>query len=1235
MSFFKKNKIISILSILFVVSSLTAYFFDRGILFWNPKETHLGFNLQNVTQKLHERSRKADFLIKKTYSLLGDTAINRESLTNIAEFLKEQDTEKEAFSLFIYENDTLKYWSSTQMDINKIFNDSIIKNRILLSGTGYYLQNHLTKLNINILCFSLIKREYPIENQYLSPRFYKELGIPKNVSIQTDKNALGIDIADIDGKFLLKLMPAYATFSQKPYFNTSIFFYVLSTLLFLLLIYFSANKISKINKFYSFLFLSVLLLLLRYLTIQYKFPANIYHFELFKPQYFSQSFWFGSLGDFLINALLLFYISYFAFSQVQFSKIRIKNFPIGKIILITFTLVNFEFNYQYINYLIQNSSINFVLYKILKFNMQSFLGYTIISLMLGTLWLWSEKLIKELGKIKSKENYFALIIGVLLGIILNLMTYKTNFVWAYLFLLIFIVTIYYFRHYYNKAIYFSYVILVILLSSYTVLLVQKDVIQKETEIEKVIAINLAAERDPIAELFFIEKQKNLESDTLLINILKQTNFNADELRKYLIDKYLKGYLSKYDLQVTICTPQDSFWIDDENREVRCYDYFNQIISFSGSRLRRSQFYFIDNLNGRISYLGWLKFNLGNKIPELSVLMELDSKLQTEETGYPELLLDKRVNRKSRYKDFNYAKYKYNTLITQHGAFPYDIRLKLQQPKDSEFSRFVKNGFHHIAYWLDKDNVIVVSRKENSLIDYLISFSYLFLAFYILTSVLVFAYKIYHKEYKIRFGLKWQIQFSMVAMLVITLLVVGSGTVYYIFDLYQKKHLESLNEKIQSINNELSHKLLYEPGLTKKWNSFEYRNLNELLMKFADVLYIDVHLYDAQGSLLATSRPEIFTNNLQSRQMNYQAYFALILQQRQKFFHKEHIGNLEYLSAYLPFRNVDNKILAYVNLPFFSKQSEITSEIYTLTVTVLNVFVLLILIATFIALFTSNQITQPLQLIQQNMRDIQLGKSNSPINYHKDDEIGQLVSQYNKMLSELQLSAELLAQSERESAWREMAKQIAHEIKNPLTPMKLSVQYIKRSWENGDDNFNNRFEGVTQTLIEQIDALSAIASAFSNFAKMPRSKMQIIDCKEILINSVTLYNSDDEIDIKFNDNGLDNLNVFVDKKELQRVFINLIKNGIQAVPEDRKPQIEIDLKKDKNNIIIRITDNGSGVPEELRDKLFRPNFTTKTAGMGLGLAITKNIIENEKGKIWFETELNKGTSFFVQLPLVED
>jgi nitrogen fixation/metabolism regulation signal transduction histidine kinase len=241
-----------------------------------------------------------------------------------------------------------------------------------------------------------------------------------------------------------------------------------------------------------------------------------------------------------------------------------------------------------------------------------------------------------------------------------------------------------------------------------------------------------------------------------------------------------------------------------------------------------------------------------------------------------------------------------------------------------------------------------------------------------------------------------------------------------------------------------------------------------------------------------------------------------------------------------------------------------------------------------------------------------------------------VEEYNKMIDALALSSEKLAQSEREMAWREMAKQVAHEIKNPLTPMKLSVQYLMRTFENKDPNWEEKLQSLSKTLIEQIDTLSNIATAFSDFANMPKSMKEKHEINAIIETAVDLYSNHDNVKLTFTSS--ETFKVNVDKNQWIRVFNNLIKNSIQAMPDDHNLEIEISLERQDSAVQIRFSDNGKGIPEAMQEMIFVPKFTTKTTGAGLGLAMVKNIVTNSEGSIRFESVANKGTTFYIQLPL---
>jgi nitrogen fixation/metabolism regulation signal transduction histidine kinase len=296
---------------------------------------------------------------------------------------------------------------------------------------------------------------------------------------------------------------------------------------------------------------------------------------------------------------------------------------------------------------------------------------------------------------------------------------------------------------------------------------------------------------------------------------------------------------------------------------------------------------------------------------------------------------------------------------------------------------------------------------------------------------------------------------------------------------------------------------------------------------------------------------------------------------------------------------------------------------------------MIAIAIFLAILISRYITRPLQLIREKLRGISLGVSNEKIQWARKDEIGTLIAEYNRMIDELARSADMLAKSERESAWREMAKQVAHEIKNPLTPMKLSVQYLQKAWDEKSDDWEDRLRRFTQTIIEHIDTLSAIASEFSDFAKMPQKKERRLDLSEVIKKSIDLYSDIENIHFGFKSVPDPPYLVMADKNQLIRVFNNLIQNAVQAIGQNEEGSINISLDKDGQEFIISVADNGPGIPRDMVDKIFSPSFTTKSSGMGLGLALVRSIIVEAGGSVTFESSPDVGTTFFIRLPIYRD
>ncbi|MBT6766947.1 MAG: GHKL domain-containing protein, partial [Prolixibacteraceae bacterium] len=659
----------------------------------------------------------------------------------------------------------------------------------------------------------------------------------------------------------------------------------------------------------------------------------------------------------------------------------------------------------------------------------------------------------------------------------------------------------------------------------------------------------------------------------------------------------------------------------------CFPFFEEMIEAQGEQIPGTNFYFMDNMNGRISYTGKLHYPHAFESSGVSVFIELNSDLLFEGIGFPELLIDKSISQPENYNKFDYAKYYGGELTDKQGEYNYNFHVDSYIFSDEEYVYNKWDGLEHLIYHTRNDNYVIVSRDVFTIIDYLISFPYLFVFYFLSVLVLLFIGNQNIRNRRIMFDLKFKIQAAIISIVFISLLLVALATIFYNVNEYKLKHQNDLNEKMKSIAEEIDMRLEDVSEITIELEDWLHREL----AKLSNIFRTDINIYGTDGNLIASSRAEIFMRGLVSTRINAQAYYEIFHNFQINYFQPEKIGELSYLSAYRPIINNRGDYLGFINLPYFIKQDNYRQEISTFIVAFINLYVLLFLASIIIAIFIANQITRPLVVIQENLQKMQLGKHNEPIHYSRKDEIGSLVKEYNKKVDELAVSADLLARSERESAWREMAKQIAHEIKNPLTPMKLNIQYLQRAKLEGKE-YNKYIKRVTATLIEQIDNLSDIATEFSNFAKIPTARNQVFNLASQVQKLIDLFETHDRAEIIFDVNSFENIEVNADREQLSRAIINLIKNGIQAIPENEIGIIKITLNRREHMAVIAVSDNGTGIPVELRDKLFSPSFTTKTSGMGLGLAIVKNIVENFSGKIWFETELGKGSIFFLEIPV---
>ncbi|HWZ34657.1 MAG TPA: HAMP domain-containing sensor histidine kinase, partial [Mucilaginibacter sp.] len=772
--------------------------------------------------------------------------------------------------------------------------------------------------------------------------------------------------------------------------------------------------------------------------------------------------------------------------------------------------------------------------------------------------------------------------------------------------------------------------------------------KKEKETRKALVRKLENPTDSVANYLFKKIERKIVNEPFILSYFKDTVHNSDYLQNRLQKLYFDGYLSKYDFKVHEYNAKEEPLSPDQNNPLSAY---KDMVLYNSS-IKVSRYFYRNNESfGFQNYFGILPVIEGDKNLG-AIVIELKSKALQTSTYFPELLVDGHMQDQDDFKNYSYAFYSDNKLVAQSGSYmyklvgenyKYPVRTFHYTNTDNESDDWYRPRvvYNHLIYKPSERNVIVISKQDQTFLYSITSVTFFFVIL-LLFSVIVFAASwawlrikiLTITNNKIKWGLKitfdkimykTRIQFSMVFAVVVTLIFVGIVTYISISSQYQSQQDKMIRDRIIKITD------AFENGLFEKYmthiNEQSQLSFDALAASYAS----DLVLFDSHGSLLITTQPRIYDYGLIAKRMNAKAYINLSLEKRSEYVNDEMIGALNYKTVYAPIRNpTRHETIAFLQLPYFSNQADYKERIGSMLNIMINIYAIIFIAIGLFAVIIARQITNPLSFIQQSLSKTMYGKKNEPIKWDRDDEIGALVKDYNKMIAALEASAARLAQSERESAWREMAKQVAHEIKNPLTPLKLGLQLLEKSWHEKDPRFDQKFERFSKSFVEQIESLSQIASEFSAFAKMPDTRIERFDVFEVINQAVTIFKPTENFSINYH---IPESPFFVvaDRDQLLRCFNNLLKNAIEATPSERAGLLQITYQTDNRHIQIVVKDNGNGIPERMREKIFEPNFTTKSSGTGLGLAFVKNSVENAGGKVWFETEIGKGTTFFLRLP----
>ena len=478
----------------------------------------------------------------------------------------------------------------------------------------------------------------------------------------------------------------------------------------------------------------------------------------------------------------------------------------------------------------------------------------------------------------------------------------------------------------------------------------------------------------------------------------------------------------------------------------------------------------------------------------------------------------------------------------------------------------------------------------------------------------------------RTSLRTKIYLAMLAMILVSFAVTFTLTIFDHYEHNDEDNDRRFIDKEESIRASMEYFLNQQGGYISPDSVVSV--FSDKVCELSDVHDVFIALFDLKGRYLISSNfVEMDTLHVPET-VNYSILKQLSTGNERAYI-DQNFGKGQYALAYWYFHDSKGKPMLIANV-VYEKSYDRISELKITLKEISTGYILLFLVAAAMAFLLSRNITRSLDIITKRIRKTKLGQYNEPIEWQNSDEIGELVNEYNRMLKQLEISALKLAQSERESAWREMAQQVAHEIKNPLTPMKLRVQQLERTWKEKPEEFNGRLHAFSESMIEQIDALARIANEFSHFAKMPKPNLALENLDTTLHSVIELFDNVQQVKITYRAQLLHPALVLVDKDQLIRVLNNLLNNAIQAIPTGRDGEIDVCLRVSEHHVIVRIQDNGVGITQENKQRIFVPNFTTKSNGTGLGLAMVKTIVEQNQGSVFFRSKEEKGASFFISL-----